>query len=194
MHRPAPRAIFANYAVAWTFLTAFVAAELVYLALPGHDQAALIGWASTSVSNLRHHPGGSLLVSAFFPVESASAWPVLIALSMFGANRALGNWRMAAICAAGQGIGTLGSETIVACRGAHRLLPAADRYLIDIGPSYVVVSAVVIALLLGSCPSRAAAAIDLALLIGVGNIFGGLLQHELSAGGPLTPNVVAAAS
>ncbi len=188
----APRAIFDAYAVALSFLVAFVIAELVYAALPAHDQAALIGWASTSVHNLQHHPVGSLLTSALFPQESASAWPVLIALSMFGANRAIGNWQTALVCGAGQVIGTLVSEGIVAYRVAHGLLPAVDRYLIDIGPSYVVVSAIVVALLLGSWPARAAAAVDLALLVGVGNIFGGLSQLSVAAVGHVTAMVVAA--
>jgi hypothetical protein len=188
----APRAIFDAYAVAWSFLVAFVIAELVYVALPADDQAALIGWASTSVHNLHHHPVGSLLASALFPQESASAWPVLIALSMFGANRAIGNWQTILVCGAGQVIGTLVSEGIVAYRVAHGLLPAADRYLIDIGPSYVVVSAITVALLLGSWPARAAAALDLALLVGVGDIFGGLSQLSVAAVGHVTAMVVAA--
>ncbi len=152
MRRPGPRAIFKTYAVAWTFLIVFVLAELVYAILPVHDQTALASWASTSVHNLQHHPVGSLLSSAFIPQESASAWPLLIALSMFGANRALGNWRTALVCGAGQVVGTLVSEGIVGYQVNHGQLPAADRYLVDIGPSYVVVSAIVIALLLGSWP------------------------------------------
>jgi hypothetical protein len=192
MRRMAPRAIFDTYAVAWIFLVVFVIAELVYAVLPAHDQAALVGWASTSVHNLQHHPVGCLLTSAFFPQESASAWPVLIALSMFGANRAIGNWRLVVVCGAGQVIGTLVSEGIVAYQVAHGLLPAADRYLIDIGPSYVVVSAIVVALLLGSWPARTAAAVDLALLVGVGDIFGGLSNLYVAAVGHVTAMVAAA--
>jgi hypothetical protein len=47
---------------------------------------------------------------------------------MFGANRALGNWRLAVVCAA-----------------AH---------IIDIGPSYVVVSAIVAGVMYGSWLAR----------------------------------------
>jgi hypothetical protein len=186
------RASFADHAVAWIFLGAFVLTELVYALLPAQDQAGLVSWASTSVYNLRHHPVGSLLTSAFIPQESASAWPALIALSMFGANRALGNWRTAVVCAAGQVVGTLVSEAIVAYQVAHGTLPAADRYLIDIGPSYVVVAAIVVALLLGSWPARVSAAIALVLLIVVGDIFGGLSQLQVSAVGHVTAMVVAA--
>jgi hypothetical protein len=194
MRRLALRASFADYAVAWIFLGIFVLTELVYALLPAHDQAALVSWASTSVYNLRHHPVSSLLTSAFIPQESASDWPLLIALSMFGANRALGNWRTAVVCAAGQVIGTLVSEAIVAYRVAHGQLPAVDRYLIDIGPSYVVVAVIVVALLLGSWLARVGAAVALLLLIVVGDIFGGLSQLQVSAVGHVTAIVIAAAA
>jgi hypothetical protein len=69
---------------------------------------------------------------------------------------------------------------------SHGLLPVSDRYLIDVGPSYVVMTAIVVALLYGSWPTRAAAAIDLALLVVVGNIFGGLSQLAVSAVGHAT--------
>jgi hypothetical protein len=192
MRRPGPRAIFDAYAVAWIFLSAVVLTELIYAILPAHDQTALVDWASTNVHNLHHHPVGSLLSSALIPQESPLAWPLLIALSMFGANRALGNWRTALVCGAGQVIGTLVSEGVVAYQVGHGLLPAADRYLIDVGPSYVVVSAIVIALLLGSWPARAAAAVDLVLLVTVGDIFSGLSQLNVAAVGHVTAMVVAA--
>ena len=98
--------------------------------------------------NLSHHPLGSLVASAFVTQTSAWAWPVLIALAMFGANRVLGNWRTALVCAAGRDRHAV-SEAIVGYRVDRGLLPAADRYLIDVGPSYVVVSAIVVALLYG---------------------------------------------
>ena len=59
------------------------------------------------------------------------------------------------------------------------------------GPSYVVVSAIAVALLYGSWLARAAAALDLALLVVVGNIFGGLSQLAVSAVGHVTAITVA---
>jgi len=112
---------------------------------------------------------------------------------MFGANRVLGNWRTVAVCAAGQVIGTLVSEGIVAYRVSQGLLPGADRNLIDVGPSYVVVSAIAVAVLYGSWPARAAAALDLALLVGVGNIFGGLSTLNVTAVGHATALAVGVA-
>jgi hypothetical protein len=180
------KAVFTSYAVAWIYLVGFVIAALVSAVLSPHDLAIFTAWASTSVYNLRHDPVGSLVVSAFVTQGYAYAWPALIALALFGANKVLGNWRTALMCLAGQVIGTLVSEGIVGYRVSRGLLPTADRYLIDVGPSYVVVTAIVVALLYGSWPARAAAALDLALLVMVGNIFGGLSQLGVSAVGHVT--------
>jgi len=183
MRRPDLKRIFRSYGVAWTYLIGFVITEAVCSTLSPHDLNAFTVWASTSVHNLQHDPAGSLVVSAFVTQGYWLAWPFLIALAMFGANKVLGNWRTVLVCAAGHVIGTLVSEGIVGYRVAHGSLPAADRYLIDVGPSYVVVSAIAVALLYGSWLARGAAAVDLVLLVGVGNIFGGLSQLAVSAVG-----------
>jgi len=192
MRRPDLKRIFTSYAVAWIYLGGFIIAQVIYALLSPGRQAALTGWASTNVHNLSHDPLGSLVVSAFLTQGSAWAWTVLIALAMFGANGVLGNWRTAVVCAAGQVFGTLVSEGIVGYRVARGLLPAADRYLVDVGPSYVVVSAIIVALLYGSWLARAAAALDLALLVFVGDIFGGLSSLDIAAVGHLTAMIVGA--
>jgi len=188
-----PWRIFTSYAVAWLYLAGLIAAAVVYATLSPHDQAAVLGWASTNVHNLRHDPVGCLVASAFVAQTFAGAWPALIVLAMFGANRVLGNWRTALVCTAGHVIGTLVSEGIVGYRVSRGLLPASSRYIIDVGPSYVVVAAIVVALLYGSWLARAAAALDLALLVVVGNIFGGLNNLDVAAVGHVTAMVVAVA-
>ena len=175
-----------RYAFSWLYLAAVCAAEIAYTLLPQADRAAVLRWASTSVHNLRHDPVGTLIASAFFTSSHLLAWPVLVALAVFGANHALGNWRTGLTCAVAQVIGTLVSEGIVAYRVSRGSLPAADRYLIDVGMSYVVVSAIAVALLYGGWLARAAAAVDLVLLIFVGQIFAGLSELQLSAVGHLT--------
>lgn len=182
----ARRSLLTRYAVAWFYLAATTATEVVYVALPASGQAALVRWASTNVHNLAADPVGTLIASAFVPTSSLSAWPVLIALAVFGANHALGNWRTALTCLAGNVIGTYVSEGIVWYRIAHGTLPAADRFIIDVGPSYVVLSAVAVALLYGTWPARLAAALDLVLLITVGQIFAGLTGLKLDAVGHVT--------
>jgi hypothetical protein len=181
-----------RYAVAWLYVAAFTAVEIAYELLRARDRATFQAWASTSVHNLEHHPVGSLVVSAFVPSGFDLAWPFIIALALFGANHVLGNWRTLVTCAAGHLIGTLVSEGIVAYRVAAGALPDANRYLIDVGPSYVVVAAIAVGLLWGNWLVRSAAAIDFALLIVVGRIFEGLSQLEVSAVGHVTALITGA--
>jgi hypothetical protein len=172
--------------VAWLYLAGVGATQITYALLSAHDRAAFLRWASTSVHNLEHHPVACLVVSAFLPTGFQAAWPFLIALALFGANHLLGNWRTLLTCTAGHVIGTLVSEGIVAYRVDHGTLPVADRYLIDVGPSYVVVAAIAVGLLYGGWLIRGTAALDLALLIFVGEIFEGLSRLEVAAVGHLT--------
>src|ERR1022692_2885641 len=153
--RPAEAALtlLGRYAVAWAYLAGFVIAELIYAALPSRDQAAVLRWASTNVVNLHHDPVGSLVASAFIPAAFAASWPLLIALALFGANRALGNWRTEVVCAAGHVLGTLVSEGIVDYRVTRGLLPVSDTRIVDVGPSYIVVAALAGAGLDGSRPA-----------------------------------------
>jgi hypothetical protein len=175
------------------YLACFAVTGLVYALLSPHAQAALIAWASTSVANLEHEPAGPLVLSAFLAPGYFLAWPALILLALPGAGRALGSARTALVCAAGHMVGTVVSEGIVAYRVGAGQLPHADRYLIDVGPSYVVVSAIVIAVMCGSRLARAAALADFAVLASAGHIFGGLSRLDVAAVGHLTAAVTAAA-
>ena len=100
------------------------------------------------------------MLSAFVTPGYFVVWPVLIALALFGANRALGNLRTALVCLAGHVIGSLVSEGIVAYRVDAGQLDVANRYLTDVGPSYVVVSAIVIALMCGTWLARVLAVVE----------------------------------
>lgn len=186
------RGALARYAVAWLYLAGVCAAEITYALLPGRDRAALLAWASTSVRNLEHHPVGSLVASAFFPTTFLLAWPAMIVLAMVAATSVLGTWRTALTCAAGQVVGTVVSEGIVAYRVAAGSLPPADRFLLDVGPSYVVMAAIAAALLYGGWLARTAAALDLALLIFFGQIFAGLSRLDVTAVGHLTALITGA--
>ncbi len=186
------RLIRRRYLTASVFLAGFAVVAATGAVLPARDRSAVAVWASTSVANLEHHPVGSLVLSAFIAGGSAWGWLLLIALAMFGANRALGNRRTALICVAGHVIGTLVSEGIVAYRVNAGLLPVSSRYLLDVGPSYVVVSAIVLGLAFGSWPARLAAALDLAVLTFAGRIFAGLTSLDVAAVGHTTAIAVAA--
>jgi hypothetical protein len=181
-----------RYGFATAYLGCFLAVELAYAQLNPDAQARLVAWASTDVANLEHEPVGPLIVSAFVAPGYFLVWPVLIALALFGANRALGNIRTALVCLAGHVIGSLVSEGIVAYRVDAGQLTGANRYLSDVGPSYVVVSAIVIALACGTWRARLLAAIDLVILVFPGHIFGGLSRLDVSAVGHLTAMLTAA--
>jgi len=192
-----------RYAFAGAFLGCFGITGLIYTLLDPAAQAWLVDGASTNVANLEHEPVLPLLLSAFVAPGYVATWPVLIALALFGANRALGNGRLALVCLAGHVIGTLVSEGIVAGRVDAGQLGAASRHLTDVGPSYVVVSAVVVALAprrqppseqRGTWLARALAAVDLVILVFPGNIFGGLSQLDVAAVGHLTAMLTAAAA
>jgi hypothetical protein len=185
-----------RYAVALTYLVLVALAEIIMASLPSGSRARFRLWASTNVANLHHHPIPALVVSAFLPTASQVgpqlAWLALIALAMFGANRAIGNLRLASICVAGQVIGTLVSEGIVNYRIDHGKLPQSWAHILDIGPSYVVVSAVVVAVAFGTWLARVAALAALASLVFIGDIFAGLGQLHVAAAGHVTAIVVAA--
>src|SRR5579859_4896298 len=188
------RVMFRRYAFAWAYLGCYLAAELVWVLLTPRAQAALTAWASTNVANLEHEPVGPLVLSAFVGPGNLLVWPVLIALAVFGASRALGNAGTTLACMAGHVIGSLVSEGIVAYRVDAGQLPVTSRHLTDVGPSYVVVSAIVIAAVCGTWLARAAAALDFAVLVVGGHIFGGLSHLDVSAVGHLTALVTAAAA
>lgn len=192
MSGSAARTLLTRYAVAWCYLVAVIIAQLSYLLLSQPERDALLRWASTNIDNLEHDPVGSLVASAFFPTSSFTAWPILIALALFGANHVLGNWRTALTCLAGNVIGTYVSEGILWYRIVHAELPDADRLILDVGPSYVVVSAIAVALLYGTWLARLAAALDLILLTFVGQIFAGLGELRLAAVGHVTALAVGA--
>jgi hypothetical protein len=113
-------------------------------------------------------------------------------LAVFGANRALGNARTALVCLAGHVIGSLVSEGILAYRIDAGQLSAANRHITDVGPSYVVLSAIVIALACGGWLVRTLAAVDLVVLVFPGQIFGGLSHLDVAAVGHLTAALTAA--
>lgn len=181
-----------RYAVACGYLAVFTAFDITLTLLSPAARSAVRQWASTDIVNLRHDPLGSLIVSALIPGEQSLAWPFLIAMALFGANRVLGNRRTLIVCVAGHVLGTLVSEGIAAYRIEQGLLPESASRIIDIGPSYVVVAAITVVILYGPWLARIVAAVDLLLLIFGGGIFDGLTTFEVAAVGHTTSIVVAA--
>jgi len=184
-------ALLHSYGVAIVFLILFAAGQILTVALPPKTLTTVQRWASTNVSNLQHHPIPAVILSAFLPTDSTGIWLVIIALAMFGANRAAGNIRLLITCAAGHIIGTAVSEGTVAYRVDTGALPRSWTHIIDIGPSYVVVAAIVVAVLLGSPPARVIALVDFLILVPIGGIFDGLPELHVAAVGHVTSMLTA---
>jgi hypothetical protein len=182
-----------HYTAAAVFLLLFGIGGLVTSVLSPRDSAAVRLWASTNVANLHHHPVPALVLSAFLPSGSPFGWLVPITLTMFAANRAVGTARLALICAAGHLVGTGVSEGIVAYRVEQGSLPSAWLHIPDIGPSYVVVSAIVVAVMFGTWLARFTVLAVFAVLVFVGRIFAGLTSLHVAAVGHLTAIVTATA-
>ncbi|HEY1617845.1 MAG TPA: rhomboid-like protein [Streptosporangiaceae bacterium] len=187
MRRPAVQRLLPRYAVAWCYVIAVTVAGIWYTLAPLAARQAVLSWSSTNVHNLHAHPAAAMVASAFFFSPGlVPVWPALIALALFPACGVLGNWRTAVVCVAGHVIGTLVSEGIAGYRIDHGTLPASARYLLDVGPSYIVVAAIAVAILYGGWLARGAALLDLALLAFVGDIFAGLGHLDVAAVGHVT--------
>ncbi|MEU6511085.1 rhomboid-like protein [Streptomyces sp. NPDC046942] len=101
-------------------------------------------WASTNLANMGDHPVEALIASAF--LFGADPWASLRSIALTGAMLAFlvirfGNMRTFALIAAGQVLGTLLSEGLLAARIAAGQADPALRTTLDVGPSYVIVSA-----------------------------------------------------
>jgi Rhomboid-like protein len=168
--------------VAWLYLGGYSLFAVVYTFLPAGRQAEIVAWSSTNLVNLRHDPAGSLAASAFIPGDPAITWAVLGALGLFTVNRLLGNIRTAALLATAHVAGTLVSEGIVGYQVSHAILPQSARTAVDVGPSYVIVCALVAATLYGTW-ERVPAGAGFAVL--AFHIFGGISHLEVTATGHL---------
>src|SRR6201999_825328 len=83
-------------------------------------------------------------------------------------------------------------EGILAYRIDVGQLSASKRHISEVGPSYVVLSAIVIALACGGWLARTLGAVGLVVLVFPGQIFGGLSPLDVAAVGPLTAPLTAA--
>ncbi len=173
-----------RYAVAWVYLGLYGIFAVIYTFLTAGDHAGLIAWSSTNLVNLHRNAAGSLLASAFIPGNPAIAWVALGCLGLFTVNALLGTARTVLLLVTGHVAGTLVSEGIIGYRVDHALLPPSARTIVDVGPSYVVVCALVVAILYGSRTQRLAAGAGFAVV--APHIFRGLTQLDVTPVGHLT--------
>ncbi|MFK0110196.1 rhomboid-like protein [Streptomyces sp. NPDC091217] len=123
----------------WGFALLAAVSSLTY----GGDHA-VNAWASTNLANMGDHPVEALIASTF--LFGSHPWACLRSIAFAGAVLAFlvirfGNIRAVALIAAGQVLGTLVSEGLLAARIEAGQADPALRATLDVGPSYVIVSA-----------------------------------------------------
>jgi hypothetical protein len=186
-----PRDVTTAGAVAFGFGGALALTTLILANLGATTRQSWLAWASTNLANLHDRPLAVLVASAFLVDGDALAWVALALVGLFAASRALGNARTVLLVATAHVVGTLVSEGILAYRIASGAAPAADRFLLDVGPSYVVVCALVAAIAYSTWPGRIASGAGFALA--APQLFEGLTRFEVSAVGHTCSVVVALA-
>ncbi len=156
-------------------------AAIVLHAQPVPVRRHWLDWASTNLANATDHPLGALVVSAFLTDGDIQWWVPLSLVALGSVGAAFGAWRTAVIVGAAHVLGTLVSEGIVAYRIGTGALPDSYRHLLDVGPSYVVVGALVAGVGYARWPGRVLCAVGFAGL--APSLFGGLDRLEVSAVG-----------
>jgi hypothetical protein len=164
-----------------TFVALFALTNLVVATRSAATRQAFMNWASTDLVNLRHHPVGAMIVSAFVAGGSILDWIALGLIGFVCAGNTVGNLRCAAVTATAHVVGTLVSEGILAVQIDGGAVPVTERTILDIGPSYVIVAALVIGIAYGRWPARVASALAFALLSP--HLFVGLTRLDVSAVG-----------
>lgn len=174
-----------------TYVGLFALTNWVVRTRPSSTQRAFMNWASTDLVNLRAHPVGAMVVSAFVDDSNILEWIALGLIGLVCAGHTLGNLRCVAVCTVAHVVGTLVSEGILATRIADGAVPVSQRTILDIGPSYVVVAGMIVGIAYGRWPARIASAVAFALLSP--HLFGGLTHLGVGAVGHCTVIVVSLA-
>jgi hypothetical protein len=159
---------------------------------PPPARTGWLGWASTSLANLTDHPVSALVASAFVGPEHPGTWCVLALVALTTISWTLGAWRAALLVITAHVLGTYASEGILAVQIRTGAAPASQFWLIDVGPSYVVVAALVAGAGYGRWPGRLLCVVGFALV--APGLFGGLSRLEVAAVGHLCSMIVALAT
>ncbi len=159
--------------------------------------------------NLRADPFGTLIASAFVSEATPWVWIGFAIVGLFPLVHRFGNLRALLLVGAAQVIGTLISEGLLAWQISAGAMPGSLRYLDDVGPSYVIASALIATILYGAEPAvrtarhghwlfdriasrwwRLGALAGLALL--APHLFGGLDHLDVAAVGHLVALITGA--
>jgi hypothetical protein len=151
---------------------------------------ALLAAASSNLENLHHDPIATLAGSAFLVPDDLVVWTLLALLGLVTLGLAAGAWRATVLVVAVHVLATLLSEGVLAWRIHSGALPGSARRVIDVGPSYVVVGALVASAVHTRGVRRWAAAAGFVALTPF--LFDGLTEGDLTAVGHACTVVLAA--
>ncbi len=170
-----------RFGLAVGYALGLVVAATALHAQPVPVRRQWLDWASTNLANARTHPLGALVVSAFVTEGDVQWWVPLSLVALGSVGATFGAWRTAVIVFSAHVLGTLVSEGIVAYRIGTGALPDPYRHILDVGPSYVVVAALVAGVAYAARVGRLLCVVGFAAL--VPSLFVGRGPLEVSAVG-----------
>jgi hypothetical protein len=136
------------------FIMALCAVSSVYAyGLEPPDQRSFIASTATNLVNLRTDPLGTLIASAFVSEATPWIWIGFAIVGLFPLVHRFGNLRALLLVGTAQVIGTLISEGVLAWQISTGVVPGSMRFLDDVGPSYVIASALIATILYGPEPA-----------------------------------------
>jgi hypothetical protein len=183
------RRIGAGLARALPYPLLLAAGTLVLNHQSSTEREAWLRYISTDLANLGDHPLSSLVLSAGVSEENLLAWTILGLAGLTALGLRLGAGRALALAFGVHVLATLGSQGLVAYRISTGALPASARVMSDVGPSYLVVAALVAALGYGTRGGRVTGALGFAVL--APSLFDGLWHLEIAAVGHVLSIVLA---
>jgi hypothetical protein len=152
-------------------------------------RASWLAWASTSLANLADHPTSALVASAFVGPEHPGTWCALALVGLITISWTLGAWRAALLVITAHVLGTYVSEGVLAVQIHTGAVAASQFWLTDVGPSYIVVAALVAGVGYGRWPGRLLCLVGFALV--APGLFTDLGRLEVAAVGHLCSVIVA---
>jgi hypothetical protein len=148
---------------------------------PADRRAELIADWSTDLANLADHPARAMLLSGLVAEGDLVPWALLALAGLAALGTRLGAARAVALAAAVHVLATLASQGLVLARIRAGALPPSARVMSDVGPSYVVVAALVAAAAYARGAARVVAVLGFAVL--TPSLFTGLPDLDVAAVG-----------
>lgn len=170
--------------VALCYAGALLIATLVMRGRGPGTVESWLGWSSTNLANLSDHPVGSMITSAFLSDGDVWTWSLLAVLGIGVLAWAAGPLRAGAVALGAHVVATAISEGILAWRICSGAEPAGYRYVMDVGPSYIVVASLTAATVTARGWMRLATAVALGLVLP--SMFQGLPELNVAAVGHLS--------